>query len=97
MDTPTPVSEHPKLKELLPKLDSLRAALDAKDPKMPTHLKEIHKYLIQFEELAHLLTEEQIAVILEGQQIQVGVVLAEETKKKEKKSSKGEKVTADDL
>lgn len=90
------VLEHPKLKELLPKLDALAAALVAKDPKMPTHLKEIHKYLIQFEELSHLLSEEKIAVILQGQQVQVGVVLAAETKAKEKKG-KAEKVTADDL
>lgn len=90
------LAKHPKLAELLPKLDTLKKSLDDKDPKMPQHLKEIHKYLIQFEELAHLLSEEQIAIILSGQQIQVGVVLAAETKAKEKKGSK-DKISADDL
>lgn len=89
------VVEHPKLKELLPKLDALEAALLAADPKFPTHLKEIHGYLIQYEELAHLLSEQQIAIILEGQQKKLGVILAEETTKT--KGSKAKGVTADDL
>ena len=74
------IPEHPKLQELLPKLDALEKSLLSADPLMPTHLKEIHKYLIQFEELAHLLTEDQIAVILEAQQKKLGIILAEETK-----------------
>lgn len=90
---------HPKLAELLPKLKQLEDALLASDPQMPVHLKEIHKYLIQYEELAHLLSEEQIAVILEGQQRRVGIILATETRKgtggSSAKNLKG--VTADDL
>lgn len=91
--------KHEKQAELETKLAALQAALLARDPKMGEHLREIHRYLIQFEELAHLLTEEQIAVILQGQQIKVGVILANETAKVKKsgsnKSLKG--VTADDL
>lgn len=93
-ETPV-IVEHPKLKELLPKLDALEQALLAADPKFPTHLKEIHGYLIQFEELAHLLTEQQIAVILEGQQKKLGIILAQETTKTKGAKAKG--VTADDL
>lgn len=91
--------EHPKLRELLPKLAQLEQALLSADPKFPTHLREIHKYLIGFEELAHLLSEDQIAVILDAQQRKVGIVLATETKKGTGKgSSKNLKgVTADDL
>lgn len=85
MTTPDPAvvtnpAEHPKLKELLPKLDALEKALLATDPKMPVHLREIHKYLIQFEELAHLLTEEQISKIVQGQEILTSTKLADETK-----------------
>lgn len=91
--------EHPKLAELLPKLAALEASLLANDPKMPGHLKEIHKYLIQFEELAHLLTEEQIALIMDGQQKQTGIRLAAETSSGKgsasAKSLKG--IKADDL
>lgn len=93
MDT----AENPKLKELLPKLDALEQALVDNDPKMPVHLKEIHKYLIQFEELSHLLKEEQIAVILEAQQRKLGVVLAEETKTKKPSGKIKGGVGADDL
>lgn len=75
-----PIPEHPKLAELLPKLTALEEALLKNDEKMPSHLKEIHKYLIQFEELAHLLTEEQIAGIMEAQQKVTGIRLAQETK-----------------
>lgn len=97
MENLTP--KHPKLLELEPKLAALEAALLAADPKMPTHLREIHSYLIQFEELAHLLTEDQIAIILDAQQRKVGIILAEETKKGRGPNAKGKKetVTADDL
>lgn len=88
---------HPKLQELLPKLDALEASLLANDPKMPVHLKEIHKYLLQFEELSHLLSEEQIATILDAQQRKLGVVLAEETKGKKGSSKIKGGVSADDL
>lgn len=93
---PTP-AQHPKLLELLPKLSALETALLAKDPKMPEHLREIHKYLIQFEELAHLLNEEQIAVILRGNQVQTGVILAAETTKTRGNKVKAGKIDASDL
>lgn len=94
---PQPLPVHPKLAELLPKLNALEASLLATDPQMPVHLKEIHKYLLQFEELSHLLSEDQIAIILEGQQKKLGVVLAEETKAKAKSGKIKGGVSADDL
>lgn len=83
-----------QLELLLPKLTALEQALLDRDPKMPTHLREIHKSLVQYEELSHLLTEEQIGIIVSAQCQQVSVTLAQETK-----ASKGskKKVTADDL
>lgn len=97
----TGVPKHPKLVELEPKMKALEDALLSSDPKMPMHLKEIHKYLIQFEELAHLLSEEQISQILDAQQKVVGINLAAETKGKNGKGGSGGKslknVTADDL
>lgn len=96
MAEPIVSPSHPKLAELLPKLDQLQAELLASDPKMPGHLKEIHKYLIQYEELAHLLSEEQIAIILSGQQRMVGIVLANETKAK-KVGKGGKAIGAEEL
>jgi hypothetical protein len=86
----------PQVAALLPKLASLEQALLDGDPKMPVHLKEIHKLLISYEELAHLLSEEQIAVLLSAQGRRVGVLLAEEGKKAEKKAS-NKRIGADDL
>ena len=89
--------QHPKLLELLPKLDALEKSLLTADPMMPVHLKEVHKYLIQFEELSHLLTEDQISIILEGQQKKLGVLLAAETAKTKGSTKIKGGVTADDL
>ena len=86
-------TEHPQLAVLIGKLTSLEQMLVDNDPKMPVHLREIHKSLIQFEELSHLLSEEQIAVIIEAQSKKVGVVLQAETTKKKTSG----KVTADQL
>lgn len=72
----------PQVTALLPKLAQLEADLLAGDPLMKGHLKEIHKTLIQYEEISHLLSEEQLATILDAQQRQVGILLAEETKSK---------------
>lgn len=97
-EIPSPVPPaHPKLAELEGKLSQLEASLLANDPKMPTHLREVHAYLIQFEELSHLLKEEQIAVILDGQQRKVGIILAEETTKAKKTTKIKGGIGADDL
>lgn len=94
---PAVTQSHPKLLELLPKLKSLEDALLTKDPKMNEHLKEIHTYLIQFEELSHLLKEEQIAVILGAQQMKLGIILANETKKTGGGKVKAGKISAEEL
>jgi hypothetical protein len=94
---PTDTS-HPQMTSLLVKIDDLAKALVNNDPKMPEHLKNIHRTLSQYEELAHLLSEEQIAVIIEGAQKKLGIILAAETTKTgsgKGKSLKG--VTADEL
>ena len=97
MEPETTAPVNPQLVALLPKLDALEKALLTADPLMPTHLKEIHKHLIQYEELAHLLTEEQISIILEGQQKKLGVLLAAETSKTKSSTKIKGGVTADDL
>lgn len=88
-----------QLSLLLPKIAALEQALVDKDPKMPEHLRSIHKALIQYEELSHLLTEEQLGTIIAAQSQKLGVVLAEETKASKGKSSAAalKKITADDL
>lgn len=89
--------QHPQLVALLPKLDALEKALLTNDPLMGTHLKAIHTTLIQYEELSHLLTEQQIQTILDGQQKKIGLILAAETTKTTKSTKIKGGVTADDL
>lgn len=84
--------------KLLEKIKQLGAMLVANDPKFPDHLRAIHKTLIQYEELSHLLSEDELAVIVEGAQKKLGIILAQETKETTPKSGKGLKnVKAEDL
>lgn len=89
---------NPALEEISIKIQKLQDLLLASDPKMPEHLRAIHRTLVQYEELSHLLSEDQIAIILEGAQKKLGMILADETRNsKSKTSSKLKGVTADDL
>jgi hypothetical protein len=89
---------HPKLLGLQEKIKHLQNLLLADDPKMPGHLRAIHGELIQYEELSHLLNEDEIAIILDAQQKKMGITLAAETTKAIKSKSGGIKnVKADDL
>lgn len=82
--------------ETLDKLQKLEAAILSQDPELPNHLKTIHKNLIQYEELVHLLTDDQITTLMRGQKIHVGVQLVKESSKKAvSKSLKG--ISVDDL
>lgn len=64
---------------ILQRLDALEQALLAQDPEMPKHLGEIHRLLITHEELTHLLSDEQIAVIMGAQQLQTNTTLVAST------------------
>lgn len=65
----------PDHKELLERLTKLEDALLAKDPMMKVHLGSIHAHLIQYEELVHLLKDEEISVMMQAQQIHTNVIL----------------------
>ena len=56
--------------ELQEKVQSLKDALLSKHPTMPTLLQEIYKTLRAQPENVTLMTEEQIAVIVEGLKVQ---------------------------
>lgn len=79
LDTTNPVHQ-----SFLQRLNDLEAALLDRDPLMKTHLGEIHKAMIQYEEIANLLRPEEIAKIMAAQQQHTGMVLRAEVVGKSK-------------
>lgn len=65
----SPVEQTPQQEQIQQRLSFLEQALTEQDPRMKDHLKEIHRLLITHEELVHLLSEEEIGKIMQGQQI----------------------------
>lgn len=57
------------------KIENLQSLLLAQDPALPGHLKAIHGALIKYEELTHLLTDEQIRKLIVAQKQVTGTVL----------------------
>jgi hypothetical protein len=73
------------------KLADLEAALLSQDPLMKQHLKEIHAMLIKYEELVHLLSEDEIGKIVQGQQIITQTTLVAAVTGKGAKTAAGKK------
>jgi hypothetical protein len=67
--------------ELQSKVAELEDLIKEKHPKMPTLLREIHRTLQQYPEQVTILSEEEIAVIVQGLQIQTGTELAKDAAK----------------
>lgn len=90
----------PQYIQIMQRLGGLEEALIAQDPKIKDHLKEIHRLMIGHEELVHLLKPEEIAKIMQGQQIITNTVLVAATTGTGKKASSAKKATGlglDDL
>jgi len=68
--------------EFLTKLTYLNQAIEAKAPAISTYLQEINKSLVQFQELAHILNEDQIATIVSGLLFLTNTNMAEAVTKK---------------
>lgn len=63
-------------------LADLEATLLAKDPMMPQHLRSIHGLIISYPESAHLLKDEEIALIIGAAQEHTKVQIVSEAAKK---------------
>lgn len=90
----------PQAVMLLQRLGYLEEALLTKDPAMKGHIGEIHKLLIGYEELVHLLSNEEIAVLMTAQQIQTNTSLIANTtttKAKASSAAKTAKLSLGDL
>ena len=85
--------DHPLFK-VIERLGLIEQKMTAQDPEIGTHLKAIHTELRQYEELAHLLTPEQIGVFMKGLQKYAAVSLVMDAPKK---SGKSKKIGVDDI
>lgn len=89
--------------QLKEKVAEMEQMLLAQHPRMPTLLAEIHGALQKQPENVTLMTEEEIAVIVNGLKIQTGVQFATSVVKTGKKSSgtsllnKLKKISVDDF
>lgn len=80
----------------LQRLHDLEVAMLNRDPLMRTHLGEIHKTMINYEEIPNLLTVDEISKIMAAQQQHTNTVLVQ-TISKAASSKKAPKVTLDDI
>lgn len=85
--------DHP-IHEVLSRMAEVEKRLLAGDPEISTHLKAIWTQLQEYDDLAHLLSPQQIGVLMKGLQKHTGISLVVEDKKR---PSKSKKITADDL
>ena len=77
-------------------LASLESSLLAKDVMMPTHLRSVHSLLIGYPESVQLLTDIEIARIIDGAEIMTKTEIVKAAAPKTSKA-KAAKVSADDL
>lgn len=81
------------------KIHEIEGMLLKNDPALPGHLAAIHKTMISYEDLPHLLSDEQIHILIKGQTQVTGTVLVQSSAKQSKasitKAAKG--ITAADL
>ena len=81
------------------RLQAIEVKLLEQDPNLPVHQAAIHQTLIQYEELVHLLKDDEIAVLVKGQKKHAGVQLVSQavSKKTGPKSIPRGQSIADDL
>jgi hypothetical protein len=84
------------LSKLEMSLASLEASLLAKDIMMPTHLKSVHSLLITYPESVQLLTDSEVARIIDGAEIMTKTEIIKAAAPKTSKA-KAAKVSADEL
>lgn len=81
-------------RQVLESLENLKTLLIAKDPQFPHLLSHIHKQLFDSPELSHILTDEEIGIVVQGwlekNKVQIQVKASKATSPKGgKKSLKG--------
>jgi hypothetical protein len=86
--------DHP-IFAVLERMNAIEEKMAQNDPEISTHLKSIWQHLQQYEELAHLLTPEQLGVLMRGMQKHTTIQLVVDTPSKGGRAKR--KPTVDDL
>lgn len=83
--------------DVMQRIEEIGAKLTEQDPLLPTHLAAIHRSLLEYEELVHVLSDEQIRTLIAGQKKHVQVQLVKEITAGRKSTAKVPKATAEDF
>lgn len=87
MNAPQEANELAKL-DVLGRLDEIEAKLLQQDPQLGVHLQSIHKQLLTYEELVHILPDEKIRIYMAGMQKYKQLQLVTEATKTRSKKGK---------
>ena len=82
---------------IMEKIVALSQALEESHPSIATYVKDIHRNLLQFPELVHILKPEQVQVIVKGVEQVNGEKIAEDTKPKARATKAKSKESLSDL
>lgn len=86
--------------EVLNRLAEIEKGLEKVDPMIPVHMTHIHKTLAQYEELIHIIPEDQITTLMAGYQQWKKVKLTAEATEKRGPGARKKalnKTTVDDI
>ena len=84
------VSQSQEADVIISKIAELSQALEENNPSIATYVKDIHRNLLQFPELVHILKPEQVQTIVKGIEQVNGEKIAEEAKPKARVNKKKE-------
>ena len=84
------VSQSQEADVILSKIAELSQALEESNPSIASYVKDIHRNLLQFPELVHILKPEQVQTIVKGIEQVNGEKIAEEAKPKARVNKKKE-------
>lgn len=80
------VSQSQEADVVLAKIAELSQALEEDNPNIGNYVKDIHRNLLQYPELVHILLPEQVVTIVKGIEKVNGEKIAEEAKPKARAS-----------
>ena len=85
------VNQSNEATNILLKISELSTALETNNPDISSYVKAIHKNLLQFPELVHILQPSQVVTIVKGIELVNGEKIAEEAKPKVRATRAGSK------